>query len=69
VTPVHGCSGTVYVFWGDHWSGTESTAAPGKMNYLTGHVFQPIVFNGTKISLPTYKVTWKIDVGSGTWSQ
>ncbi|MEO8212796.1 MAG: hypothetical protein ABI560_06375, partial [Myxococcales bacterium] len=69
VTPVQGCSGTVYVYWGDHWNGTESTAAPGKMNYLTGHVFQPIVFNGTKISLPTYKTTWKIDVGSGTWSQ
>jgi hypothetical protein len=69
VTPVPGCSGTVYVYWGDHWNGTESTAAPGKMNYLTTHVFQPIVFSGIKISLPTYKATWKIDVGSGTWSQ
>ena len=68
VLPVHGCSGSVYVYWGDHWSGTESTAAPGKMNYLTTHVLQPIVFDGTKISLPTYKTTWKIDVGAGTWS-
>jgi len=31
-------------------------------------VFQPLVFSGTKISLPTYQTTWKIDVGSGTWS-
>ena len=69
VTPVRGCSGTVYVFWGDHWSGTESTAAPGKNNYLTTHVFQPIVFNGMKISLPTYKTTWKLDGGLGTWLQ
>ncbi|HVT09323.1 MAG TPA: hypothetical protein VHO67_17810, partial [Polyangia bacterium] len=69
VLPVHGCVGTVYVYWGDHWSGTESTTDAGKMNYLSTHVFQPLVFNGQQISLPTYKTTWKIDVGAGTWSQ
>jgi hypothetical protein len=30
-------------------------------------VFQPLIFTGTKISLPTYKVSWKLDVGAGTW--
>jgi hypothetical protein len=69
VQPVTGCSGTVYLYWGDHWDGTESTAAPGKHNNLATYVFQPLVFNGTKISLPTYKATWTIDVGAGTWSQ
>jgi hypothetical protein len=69
VQPVTGCNGTVYLYWGDHWDGTESTTAPGRHNYLTTHVFQPLVFNGTKISLPTYKTTWKIDAGAGTWSQ
>ena len=69
VQPVTGCNGTVYLYWGDHWDGTESTTAPGRHNYLATHVFQPLVFNGTKISLPTYKTTWKIDVGAGTWSQ
>jgi len=69
VQPVTGCNGTVYLYWGDHWDGTESTAAPGKHNYLTTHVFQPLVFDAIKISLPTYKTTWKIDVGAGTWSQ
>jgi len=69
VQPVAGCNGTVYLYWGDHWDGTESTTAPGRHNYLATHVFQPLVFNGTKISLPTYKATWKIDVGAGTWSQ
>jgi hypothetical protein len=69
VQPVTGCNGTVYVYWGDHWDGTESTAAPGKHNYLTTYVFQPLIFNGTKISLPTYKAAWTIDVGAGTWSQ
>jgi len=69
VQPVTGCNGTVYLYWGDHWDGTESTTAPGRHNYLATHVFQPLVFNSTKISLPTYKTTWKIDVGAGTWSQ
>jgi hypothetical protein len=31
-------------------------------------VFQPIVFSGTQIGLPTYQVRWKLDVGAGTWS-
>jgi len=69
VQPVTGCNGTVYLYWGDHWDGTESTTAPGRHNDLATYVFQPLVFNGIKISLPTYKTTWKIDVGAGTWSQ
>jgi len=69
VMPVTGCTGTTYVFWGDHWDGTSSTAAPGKHNNLATFVFQPLVFNGTKISMPTYLASWKLDVGAGTWSQ
>lgn len=33
------------------------------------YVFQPLVFNGIKISMPTYLASWKLDVGAGTWSQ
>lgn len=69
VQPVSGCKGTVYVYWGDHWDGTMDTTAPGKHNYLAGYVLQPIVFNGTKISLPSYHAAWKLDVGAGTWSE
>jgi hypothetical protein len=69
VTPVTGCNGTVYVFWGDHWYGTESMTSPGKYNSLAGYVFQPFVFTGTQISLPTYRTTWQLDVGAGTWSE
>jgi hypothetical protein len=69
VTPVQGCKGTVYVYWGDHWDGTQDTTAPGKHNNLATYVFQPLVFNGTAISMPTYLSTWKLDVGAGTWSQ
>jgi hypothetical protein len=68
VQPVQGCSGTVYVFWGDHWDGTQDTTAPGKHNDRTGYVFQPLVFTGTAIGLPTYHDPWKLDVGAGTWS-
>jgi hypothetical protein len=69
VTPIVGCAGTTYVYWGDHWYGTESTSAPGKHNDQTTYVFQPLVFTGTAISMPTYHATWKLDVGAGTWSQ
>jgi hypothetical protein len=68
VTPVTGCQGTVYVFWGDHWFGTESTKNPGKHNDQATYVFQPLVFDGIKVSMPTYHETWKLDVGAGTWS-
>src|SRR5512133_31753 len=69
VTPVVGCEGTVYVFWGDHWYGTQDTSNPGRHNDLATYVFQPLVFNGTKISMPTYLSTWKLDVGKGPWWQ
>lgn len=69
VTPVAGCKGTTYVYWGDHWDGTTSTAAPGKHNNLATFVFQPLVFDGIKISMPTYRASWKLDVGAGTWSE
>jgi hypothetical protein len=68
VMPVVGSKGTVYVYWGDHWYGDQDTSAPGVHNYLTTYVFQPLVFNGTAISMPTYQVSWKLDVGAGTWS-
>jgi hypothetical protein len=68
VMPVTGTAGTTYVFWGDHWYGDQDTTSPGVHNYLTTFVFQPLVFQGTAISMPTYEVTWKLDVGAGTWS-
>jgi hypothetical protein len=68
VQPVVGCSGTVYVYWGDHWDGTESTTAPGRHNDLATYVFQPLVFDGIEISMPSYQASWKLDVGAGTWS-
>ncbi len=69
VQPVEGCEGTVYVYLGDHWDGTESTAAPGRHNDLATYVVQPLIFDGTEISLPTYREAWQLDVGAGTWTE
>ena len=66
--PVRGRSGTVYVYWGDHWDGNLDTTAPGKHNALATYVFQPLVFNGTKIAMPTYLPSFELDVGAGTWN-
>ena len=68
VMPIVGSAGTTYIYWGDHWYGNQDTTQPGKHNNLATFVFQPLVFNGTKISLPTYQVSWKLDVGAGTWT-
>ncbi|HEY2736624.1 MAG TPA: hypothetical protein VGI70_21640, partial [Polyangiales bacterium] len=68
VAPVEGSKGTTYVYWGDHWDGNQDTSAPGKHNNLTTYVFQPLLFDQTAISLPTYQIDWKLDVGAGSWS-
>ncbi len=68
VMPIVGSAGTTYVYWGDHWYGNQDTTHPGQHNNLATYVFQPLVFTGTKIGLPTYQVSWKLDVGAGTWS-
>ena len=68
VMPIAGSAGTTYVYWGDHWYGDQDTAQPGKHNNLATYVFQPLVFTGNLIGLPTYQVSWKLDVGAGTWT-
>jgi hypothetical protein len=68
VQPIEGCGGTTYVYWGDHWYGNTDATVQGKYNYLATYVFQPLVFTGTSISMPTYLASWKLDVGKGTWS-
>jgi hypothetical protein len=67
VMPIAGSQGTVYMYWGDHWQGQDGSD-PGQHNYLTTYVFQPLIFSGTKISMPTYQIIWKLDIGAGTWS-
>ena len=70
VLPIVGASGTVYLYLGDHWAGTEdmSGATSGKNNSLASYVLQPIVVNGSKISMPMYYASWKLDIAAGTWT-
>ena len=71
VLPIAGTSGTVYLYMGDHWAGTEDTtgATAGKNNSLASYVFQPLVVNGTSISMPKYLASWKLNIAAGTWSE
>src|SRR5580693_6926299 len=57
VMPIAGSSGTTYVYWGDHWYGNQDTTHPGQHNNLATYVFQPLVFTGNLIGLPTYHVS------------
>jgi hypothetical protein len=70
VQPIVGSQGTVYLFWGDHWDNDQDATGgtAGARNDLTTYVFQPLVFTGTQISLPTYLASWSLDIGAGTWS-
>jgi hypothetical protein len=67
VIQVAGNQGTTFVYWGDHWYGNQDTTAPGKHNNQATYVFQPLMFDGTALSLPSYQISWKLDVGAGTW--
>lgn len=71
VQPIVGCKGTTFLYWGDHWNGTQDTTAPGKHNDLATYVVQPLVLDGSSspMLLPSYKTTWQLDVGAGTWSE
>jgi len=71
VLPIVGASGTVYLYQGDHWAGTEDTtgATAGKNNSLASYVFQPLVVSGTSLSMPKYLAAWKLNIAAGTWSE
>jgi hypothetical protein len=71
VLPIAGASGTVYLYQGDHWAGTEDTtgATAGKNNSLASYVLQPLVVSGTSLSMPKYLASWKLNIAAGTWSE
>lgn len=60
VLPVMGSIDTTYIFMGDRWS------HPRQRSSAT-YVWQPLVFNGDKISLPDFKERWKINTKTGEW--
>ena len=39
------------------------------LGHMATYVFQPLIFTGTKIAMPTYLASWMLNVSAGTWSQ
>ncbi|MFF1610253.1 family 43 glycosylhydrolase [Amycolatopsis sp. NPDC058278] len=61
VLPVQGSSATTYMFMGDRWNAGDLSAST--------YVWQPLVVNGTSLSMPVFRPTWTINTGTGqtTW--
>jgi hypothetical protein len=57
VLPVQGSSTTTYMFMGDRWNASNLGAST--------YVWQPLVINGTSLSMPTFKASWTIDTSTG----
>jgi len=60
VLPVTGTKGTTYMFCGDRWNADDNSKAT--------YVWQPLIFNGGAISMPTFYDAWYLNVNTGTWS-
>ena len=61
VLPIVGSETTTYMYMGDRW------AHPYQKSAAT-YVWQPLVFDGTKIALPEFCQSWQVDVTTGVWS-
>jgi hypothetical protein len=58
VLPIEGLKETTYMYMGDRWSFP-------KQNSAATYIWQPLVVDGYKISLPEFKEAWAIDVSAG----
>jgi hypothetical protein len=61
VLPVQGATGTTYMFMGDRWSYPRQASA-------ATYVWQPLVVEGGKLSLPDFHDAWRIDAAQGVAS-
>jgi len=60
IQAVVGTRATTCIYMGDRW-------VDG--NWLSGvDVWQPLLVNGTNLSMPEYHPSWKIDLASGLWT-
>lgn len=62
VLPVTGSEGTTYMFMGDRWSYPRQYSA-------ATYVWQPLSFDGDRLSLPTFSDAWRIDTARGVVKQ
>jgi hypothetical protein len=58
VLPVKGVRGTTYTFMGDRWSYPRQASA-------ATYVWQPLIVEGNRLEMPTYRDAWRIDVAKG----
>ncbi len=60
VVTITGSAGRTYMYVGDRWVNGDLPAST--------LVFQPMIVNGSKESIPAYQPVWNLDVAAGTWS-
>lgn len=53
VLPVTGSATTTYMFMGDRWNADDLATST--------YVWQPLVVNGTSLSMPVFHSSWKVD--------
>jgi hypothetical protein len=58
VLPIEGSKEATYMFMGDRWSFP-------KQNSAATYVWQPLIVEGNKISLPEFKEAWKVNAATG----
>ncbi|WP_200928317.1 family 43 glycosylhydrolase [Sphingobium sp. Leaf26] len=58
VLPIKGERETVFMFMGDRWSYPRQASA-------ATYVWQPLIVQGDRLSIPVYRDAWRIDVGAG----
>ncbi|MEO7497427.1 MAG: family 43 glycosylhydrolase [Massilia sp.] len=58
VLPIEGTRGTTYMFMGDRWSYPRQASA-------ASYVWQPLLVEGDKLSMPLYRHAWRIDTAAG----
>lgn len=62
VLPIKGSKDTTYMYMGDRWSFPKQRAT-------ATYVWQPLVFKGDEISMPTFQPSWAIDLKTGIWKE
>jgi len=58
VLPIKGTRETTYLFMGDRWSFPRQASA-------ANYVWQPLIVDGERLSMPHFRDAWRIDTGTG----
>ncbi|MBC2606102.1 family 43 glycosylhydrolase [Pelagicoccus albus] len=61
VLPIVGSKTTTYMYMGDRW-------AHPRQNSAATYVWQPLVFDNGKITLPEYQQSWQVNTSTGEWT-